>query len=86
MLNEITLPCTILEVVRDKEWTIEGKTGKSASLLVRLGGVIVKIKADNNAKEFLDEAQKTLDNDVDIKCKVSAGQGLALVLRAFAFV
>lgn len=80
--NKVELRSTLLEVTRDKPYEIEGKKGKSAALIVRFGGKLIKLKAQNDNTDMLDEAQNLLDSDVVVVCEVIASQGMVAALRA----
>lgn len=82
MKNEVIIPVTIVQIKRDIPWDMNGRTGKSANILVSIGGEVVRVKADNTKTDFLDKAEKSVNQEVPMIFTITAGNNLAMTLKA----
>lgn len=84
-VTEIKVPCTVVGVNDVKTFKADGgKEIAFASVHVRFGKTLTKVKVSPENSSLLKDAEKLLDKPAVLTLEIFAGQGLVASLRGKA--
>jgi len=78
----VSVPCTVVGVNDVRSFQKDGQDIKFASIHVRVGTTLMKLKVSPDNTSFLSQVAKLLDKKVVVDCELFAGQGMTASIRA----